>query len=64
MAAIKIPGAAAAKPAPIDATPSAADESAVALPNAIDVDPAKITTPTLTRQGWVMPIERPAAPRG
>lgn len=32
------------------------------LPNVVDVDPAKITAPTLTKQGWVMPLEQPRYP--
>lgn len=32
------------------------------MPNSIDVDPAKITAPTLTRQGWVLPLAQPRNP--
>lgn len=28
------------------------------LPNYLDVDPASITAPVLTRQGWIVPVER------
>ncbi len=50
--------------APDSAAPVAASaEAATAdLPNAIDVDPTKITGPVLTRQGWVCPAEVPRHP--
>ncbi len=48
----RVPGDA---PAPAPVVEAPADE----LPNVIDVDPAKIKAPTLTRQGWVLPLEQP-----
>lgn len=46
---VRTPGAVAPTPA---AEPAAVDSG---LPNAIDIDPRKITAPVLTRQGWVVP---------
>lgn len=48
----RVPGQAAAPAAP-EAT--VVDDG---LPNSVDVDPAKITGPTLTRQGWVVPVRK------
>jgi hypothetical protein len=28
------------------------------IPNAVDVDPTKITGPVLSRQGWICPVEK------
>jgi hypothetical protein len=47
---VRTPGAAQAP----EAAP-AVDTSDAGLPNAIDIDPRKITGPVLTKQGWVVP---------
>lgn len=53
----KTPGVQAPEPAPIETAPD--DTIAPEIPNAIDIDPATITAPVLTKQGWVTPIEKP-----
>lgn len=49
----RIPGEA---PPPAPVAEAVTDE----LPNAIDVDATKLTAPVLTRQGWVVPADKPA----
>ncbi len=58
--AVRIPGdkAAAAKAEkPIPATAPVSDDSD--LPNAVDIDPHSITSPVLTKQGWVCQADKP-----
>jgi hypothetical protein len=57
--ATKIPGAGTKTPEPQvqDAPPPA---GVADLPNAVDIDPAKITEAVLTRQGWILPPEKAA----
>jgi hypothetical protein len=52
--ATRIPGDA---PAPA-VVPEPVDDG---LPNSVDVDPAAIAAPTLTKQGWVLPLAQPRA---
>lgn len=42
-------------PAQVEQPEPVADD----LPNAIDIDATKITSPVLTRQGWVVPADKP-----
>lgn len=42
---------------PLPATPQ---PGLAGLPNAVDIDPDKITQATLTKQGWVVPSEKKA----
>ena len=49
----RTPGAL-AQPSPVVVAQSPDD----GLPNAVDVDPARIIGPVLTRQGWVVPPSR------
>jgi hypothetical protein len=44
--------------APADAAPAVVAEPE-GLPNAIDIDAHAITSPVLTRQGWVCPADKP-----
>lgn len=56
--ATRVPGARArSKPLPVEVPED--DEAAADKPNSIDVDPAKIDHPVLTRQGWVCPVPKP-----
>lgn len=47
----------AAKAEPLPETPRPAMPEGT--PNAIDVDPTRITGPVLTRQGWICPADKP-----
>lgn len=59
--AVKVPGGEQASEAqPIQQSVQPMPEG---LPNAVDVDPRKITGPVLTRQGWICPPDRPAPQR-
>ncbi len=52
--AAKVPGKGAQSAAtPIPTTPTTASNEH--LPNAVDLDLSKLTGPTLTRQGWLVP---------
>lgn len=48
---------AAPKAEPLPETPRA--QMPDGTPNAIDIDPTKISGPVLTRQGWICPAEKP-----
>jgi hypothetical protein len=55
----RVPGSSAApattaQPLPQTPAPAMPDDT----PNSVDVDPEKITQPTLTRQGWIVPVEK------
>jgi hypothetical protein len=44
------------KAQPLPATPAPALPDST--PNAVDVDPTKLTAPLLTRQGWIVPPDK------
>lgn len=53
--AVKVPGGEQSEAQPIAETAQPMPDG---LPNAVDVDPKKITGPVLTRQGWICPPDR------
>jgi hypothetical protein len=62
----RVPGEQTAAPAPAASTDTAAAKAVAApvsqgneLPDQDDIDRTKITRPVLSKQGWVLPIDRP-----
>lgn len=50
---VKTPGMPESAAEPVPTLPDASVTAQ--MPNAVDVDPHKITVPVLTRQGWICP---------
>lgn len=58
--AVRVPGAPTDTQAATAQPETKADATVSAdMPNAIDIDPAEIKAPVLTKQGWVCPLEKP-----
>lgn len=62
--AVQTPGEAPADSQPTEVTQAAAPAPAEpsGLPDAADIDPAKLKRAVLTKQGWVCPTTSPAPP--